>query len=79
MGSLLLLARMCEVTNILSDIVKTQQEAIEQSHIEENIKEGFRHKIFDCDKELDSIEFNLRRYCDTDDVDDMEGKNYDNC
>jgi hypothetical protein len=65
MGSLLLISRMCDVTNTLADIVKAQQEAIEQSKIEEEIKVGFRKQISDTNKELDSIEYNLRRYCNS--------------
>jgi hypothetical protein len=57
---------MCDVTNTLADIVKAQQEVIEQSLIDEEIKEGFRKRIFDSDNELDSIEYNLRRYCNSD-------------
>lgn len=42
MSSLEIISRMCDVTNTLSDIVKKQQEIIEQSKIEEAVKADLR-------------------------------------
>ncbi|MBS6194262.1 MAG: hypothetical protein KH828_01595 [Clostridiales bacterium] len=68
MTPLEIIARMCDVTNSLSDIVKKQQEVIERSKIEEEVKEELRRMVKETDRELDVIEYHSRRYCDTDDV-----------
>lgn len=68
MSPLEIISRLCEVTNDLSDIVKKQQEMIERSKIEEEVKEELRAMIKATDKELDVIEYHTRRFCDTDDV-----------
>lgn len=68
MTPLEIIARMCDVTNSLSDIVKKQQEVIERSKIEEEVKEELRKMVKETDRELDVIEYHSRRYCDTDDV-----------
>jgi hypothetical protein len=59
---------MCDVTNVLSDIVKKQQEIIERSKIEEAVKEELRQQVKEADRELDVIEYHSRRFCDTDDI-----------
>lgn len=74
MSSLEIISRMCEVTNILSDIVKEQQEIIERSKIEEEVKEELRKRVQEADKEQDVIEYHLRRYVDTDDIEAGFGK-----
>lgn len=68
MTPLEIIARMCDVTNSLSDIVKKQQEVIERSKIEEEVKEELRRMVKETDRKLDVIEYHSRRYCDTDDV-----------
>lgn len=68
MSSLEIISRLCEVTNTLADIVKKQQIAIERSKIEEAVKEELRQQVKETDRELDVLEYRMRRLCDTDDV-----------
>lgn len=74
MSTLEIISRMCEVTNVLSDIVKKQQEIIEQSKIEEAIKAELRKKVEETERELDVIEYHSRRYADADDIEALFGK-----
>lgn len=62
------------MTNTLSDIVKKQQEIIEQSKIEEAVKADLRQQVKETDRELDVIEYHSRRFCDTDDIEATFGK-----
>ena len=57
MSPLEIISRMCDVTNTLSDIVKKQQEIIEQSKIEEAVKADLRQQVKEADRELDAIEY----------------------
>ena len=68
MSSLEIISRLCEVTETLSEIVKKQQTIIEQSKIEEAVKEEMRQQVKETDRELDVIEYHMRKLCDTDDV-----------
>ncbi len=68
MSPLEIISRLCEVTSELSDIVKKQQEMIERSKIEEEVKEELRGMIHRADSKMDVIEYHTRRFCDTDDV-----------
>ena len=74
MSPLEIISRMCDVTNTLSDIVKKQQEIIEQSKIEEAVKADLRQQVKETDRELDIIEYHSRRFCDTDDIEATFGK-----
>lgn len=74
MSPLEIISRMCDVTNTLSDIVKKQQEIIEQSKIEEAVKADLRQQVKEVDRELDVIEYHSRRFCDTDDIEATFGK-----
>ena len=74
MSPLEIISRMCDVTNTLSDIVKKQQEIIEQSKIEEAVKADLRQQVKEVDRELDVIEYHSRRFCDTDDIEATLGK-----
>ena len=65
---------MCDVTNTLSDIVKKQQEIIEQSKIEEAVKADLRQQVKETDRELDVIEYHSRRFCETDNIEATFGK-----
>ena len=69
-----IISRMCDVTNTLSDIVKKQQEIIEQSKIEEAVKADLRQQVKETDRELDVIEYHSRRFCDTDNIEATFGK-----
>lgn len=68
MSSLEIISRLCEVTETLSEIVKKQQTIIEQSKIEEEVKEELRQQVKETDRELDVLEYRMRKLCDTDDV-----------
>lgn len=74
MSPLEIISRLCDVTNTLSDIVKKQQEIIEQSKIEEAVKADLRQQVKETDRELDVIEYHSRRFCDTDDIETTFGK-----
>lgn len=74
MSPLEIISRMCDVTNTLSDIVKKQQEIIEQSKIEEVVKADLRQQVKEAERELDVIEYHSRRFCDTDDIEATFGK-----
>ena len=74
MSPLEIISRMCDVTNTLSDIVKKQQEIIEQSKIEEAVKADLRQQVKEEERELDVIEYHSRRFCDTDDIEATFGK-----
>lgn len=68
MTTLEIISRLCEVTEELSGIVKKQQEMIERSKVEEEVKEELRNMVNEADRKLDVLEYQMRRYCDTDDV-----------
>lgn len=72
MSSLEIISRLCEVTETLSEIVKRQQEIIEQSKIEEAVKEELRNQVSDTDLELDALEYGMRNLCDIGDVEGSE-------
>lgn len=74
MSPLEIISRLCDVTNTLSDIVKKQQEIIEQSKIEEAVKADLRQQVKETDRELDVIEYHSRRFCDTDNIEATFGK-----
>lgn len=61
MNTLEIISRLCEVTNILAEIVKNQQTIIEQSKIEETIKQELRQTVEETDRELDMLGHNMRR------------------
>lgn len=71
MSSLEIISRLCDVTNTLSDIVKKQQTIIEQSKIEEKVKEELRQMVKETDREMDVLEYRMRKICDTDDVEEF--------
>ena len=68
MTPLEIISRLCGVVEELSEIVKKQQETIERSKVEEEVKKELRMMMDKTDKELDVIEYHTRRFCDTDDV-----------
>lgn len=74
MSPLEIISRLRDVTNTLSDIVKKQQEIIEQSKIEEAVKADLRQQVKETDRELDVIEYHSRRFCDTDNIEATFGK-----
>lgn len=68
MTTLEIISRLCEVTENLAEIVKKQHEIIERSKIEEEVKKEFREMVANTDRDLDVLEYHMRRICDTDDV-----------
>lgn len=52
---------MCEVTTMLSDIVREQAYILEQADISEELKEDMRAMRDNADANLDKIEYKLRR------------------
>ena len=68
MTPLEIISRLCEITEELSGIVKKQQETIERSKVEEEVKEELRNMVNEADGKLDVLEYHMRRYCDNDDV-----------
>ena len=69
MSPLEIISRLCDVTENLSAIVKKQQTIIEQSKIEEAVRAELRQEV---DREMDVLEYGMRRYCDTDDIEATE-------
>ena len=68
MTTLEIISRLCGITTDLSEIVKKQQETIERSKVEEAVKEELRQMVDGAERELDVMEYHLRRIVDTDDV-----------
>lgn len=48
--------------------MRKQQETIERSKVEEAVKEELRQMVDGAERELDVMEYHLRRIVDTDDV-----------
>lgn len=67
MRPLAIISEMCDIINMLSDIVKKQQTEIERSKVEESVKEELRSMIRDTEKKMAVNEYHLRRVVDTDD------------
>lgn len=72
MSLLEIISRLCDVTGLLSEIVKKQQIIIEQAKIENAVREELQKSIKRSDEELDMLEYRMRKYCDTDDVGSIE-------
>lgn len=53
--------RLCKVTEELSEIVKKQAEVIEQSTVASEVQEELKKMQSSADKELDALEYKLRR------------------
>lgn len=68
MTTLEIISRLCGITTGLTEIVRKQQETIERSKVEEAVKEELRQMVDGAERELDVMEYHLRRIVDTDDV-----------
>ncbi len=68
MTTLEIISRLCGITTELSEIVRKRQETIERSKVEEEVKEELRQMVDGADREMDVMEYHLRRIVDTDDV-----------
>lgn len=72
MRPLAIISEMCDIINMLSDIVKKQQTEIERSKVEESVKEELRAMVKEAEDKMDVNEYNLRRVVDTDDGENIE-------
>ena len=63
MSPLEIISRLCDVTENLSAIVKKQQTIIEQSKIEEAVRAELRQEVEETDREMDVLEYHMRKYC----------------
>lgn len=72
MRPLELISEMCDIINILSDIVKRQQTEIERSKVEEQVKEELRGMVSEAERKMDVNEYHLRHIIDTDDGEPLE-------
>ena len=68
MTTLEIISRLCGITTELSEIVRKQQENIERSKVEEDVKEELRQMVDGVEMEMDVMEYHLRRIVDTDDI-----------
>lgn len=61
MGAYEAIDKMCSVTTMLADLVREQAAIIAQADIPDETKELLEQKRDDVDKELDIIEYGLRK------------------
>lgn len=72
MRPLAIISEMCDIINMLSDIVKKQQTEIERSKVEESIKEELRTMVKEAEDKMDVNEYHLRHVVDADDGENAE-------
>ena len=72
MRPLAIISEMCDIINMLSDIVKKQQTEIERSKVEESVKEELRAMVKEAEDKMDVNEYHLRHVVDTDDGENIE-------
>ena len=72
MRPLAIISEMCDIINMLSDIVKKQQTEIERSKVEESIKEELRTMVKEAENKMDVNEYHLRHVVDADDGENAE-------
>lgn len=72
MRPLAIISEMCDIINMLSDIVKKQQTEIERSKVEESVKEELRAMVKEAEDKMDVNEYHLRHVVDTDDGESIE-------
>ena len=53
MRPLAIISEMCDIINMLSDIVKKQQTEIERSKVEESVKEELRAMVKEAEDKMD--------------------------
>lgn len=78
MRPLAIISEMCDIINMLSNIVKKQQTEIERSKVEENIKAELRSIVKDAEDAMDINEYHLRHVVDSDDGGNAEEELDDN-
>lgn len=62
MGQYEIIDRFCEITTLMSEIIKKQAETIEQSEISNEVKAELAQMRSAVDERLDAIEYNLRKH-----------------
>lgn len=72
MRPLAIISEMCDIINMLSDIVKRQQTEIERSKVEESAKEELRAIIKEVEDKMDVNEYRMRHTIDSDDGENIE-------
>lgn len=61
-GSYVIVDRLCEATTQLLEIIKKQEEIIEQCRISDELHKELDDMKNDVDQKMDLIEYNLRSY-----------------
>ena len=61
-GSYVIVDRLCEATTQLLEIIKKQEEIIEQCRISDELHKELDDMKNDVDQKMDLIEFDLRSY-----------------
>lgn len=62
MGQYEIIDRFCEITTLMSEIIKKQAETIEQSKISNEVKAELEQMRSVIDERLDVIEYSLRKH-----------------
>jgi len=74
MTRLEIIDRLCQVSESLLQIIRKQGEIIERDRIENAAVAGIEPMMKEAEDELDAIEYALRKYCDTDDIEKEAGE-----
>lgn len=61
-GSYVIVDRLCEATTQLLEIIKKQEEIIEQCRISDELHKELDDRKNDVDQKMDLIEYDLRSY-----------------
>lgn len=61
-GSYVIVDRLCEATTQLLEIIKKQEEIIEQCRISDELHKELDDMKIDVDQKMDLIEYDLRSY-----------------
>lgn len=61
-GSYVIVDRLCEATTLLLEIIKKQEEIIEQCRISDELHKELDDMKNDVDQKMDLIEYDLRSY-----------------
>lgn len=61
-GSYVIVDRLCEATTQMLEIIRKQEEIIEQCRISDELHKELNDMKSDVDQKMDSIEYDLRSY-----------------
>ena len=61
-GSYVIVDRLCEATTQMLEIIRKQEEIIEQCRISDELHKGLDDMKSDVDQKMDLIEYDLRSY-----------------